>query len=889
MKKLGEHLAIICIFILLFIIFTYPLIANLGEALIGPPGESDQLFNLWTISWDNHIIARNPLNLFQANVNYPSTDSLTFSEPLLSIALAAAPIRLLTSNPVAGYNILLVLGFSLCGYTLYLLVKYLTGNRPAAFVAGVLYAFLPYHFSILSRPQESFYFLLPLLLLLLFRYFENRRISYLLGWATILLIQGLTSPTQAAIFLLPAGLFLVWQISAANRRDRLKPIIYTLFAILICMLLLLPFFLPYLRLEGNKPEEELDPPTEVRNAAKPRYYFTVLEQNLVYGGLGFKQREIGEGVSLFPGFLGLLLGIAGIWFTLFKSKRKEAPELEKSRGNSSWGSASDALNRNEEGQEREKSRGNSSWGSASDALNRNGEGREAERSRRARGFAVYFLVIGLSSFILCLGPRPRGYYNFIYRAIHYLTPYRLISSPLRYHVLVVLSLSVLAGYGGAFLHRTLEKRWKPLHANLALMLISLILIVELLTVHIPLVRVPTSSAIPLVYRDLSTMEDLVLVEAPVPFPGQCYIFEDPLRIQPEEEEERRVSFRERETAYLSTYHWKRTVNGWGDYHPVFYRRFILEMQAFPSSRTLKFLQGAGVDYVLLRRSQIPVHSREYFYNNLAKFEGLHLERCYPDGLSLYRFDRVEPATFEQLEMNFFCPSRAEPGVKFSAGLVYINQTGRPLVNLVENKQYINIYWIGESGEKVKGEKVSFFLPVMIDSGEGAISHLELNPPSKEGDYRLLVEATEGPLAGSFGGGNIILAYPPAEQEERVTKGSLKYLGETEQVLSLYPSEPFSLMVKAENQGNYNWRRTISKLAESVVVKATLQRHGPWEHREEQLGLLPSDIAPGQAIQFPICLQAPPIEGEYTLRLALSSSENGSFGKEIKIRVKVTTQ
>ncbi len=835
MKNLKEHLVIICVFILLTIFFTYPLIANLCQAQVGPRGKGDQLLNLWIISWDNHIISRNPLKLFQANINYPSSNSFAFTEPLLSIALATVPLKLVTSNPVAGYNLLLILSFALCGYTLYLLVKYLTGNRLAAFVAGVFYAFLPYHFSILPKPQESFYFLLPLFVLLFFRYFEIGRVSYLVGWAAVLFIQGLASPIQGAIFFIPVGLFLIWRISAPDRGQNLKPILYTLLASLLCLLLLLPLVLPYLHLEGNKPKEELDPPTEVRNAAKPRYYISALEQNYLYGSLGFKEREIGEGVSLFPGFLGLILGAAG--FLLIFSNRGDMDASEE------------------------------------------------RKNRRTRGRTIYFVALGLLSFILCLGPHPRGYYNFIYRAIHYLPPYRLINSPLRYHLLVVFSLSVMVGYGGSFLHEILKKRWSLPLANFALSAISLLLVLELLPVNIPLVKVTTASAIPQAYLDISQMEDLVLVEAPMPSPGECFIFEDPLNFQWEDKEEE-APFREREAAYLSTFHWKHILNGRGDYQPIFYRRLLLEMEAFPSARTLSFLQGAGVDYILLRRSRLPEHARESVYKSLAEFPGLSLERCYPDGLSLYRFDRVEPTTFDQLEINLFCPSKMEPGVEFSAGLVYTNPTARPLVNPIENKQYVNIFWIGESGEKVKEERVSFFLPIMIDCGEGAVTPLELKPPSREGNYRLLVEATDGPLAGSFGGANINVAHNPTEEEEEVNKGALTFAGDANHVLTLNPSEPFSLTVKAENQGNRVWRRKISKLTQSVTIKASWQRHGPWEEWEEQLGLLPSDIAPSQAFQFPICLQAPQIEGEYTLRLALFSSEEGRFGREIKIRVRV---
>lgn len=71
----------------------------------------------------------------------------------IHISLLLSPFSQLLGIPLqllfglnATYNILWLLSFVLGGLGTYLLVKYLTGNAAAAFFAGMVFAFAPYHF-----------------------------------------------------------------------------------------------------------------------------------------------------------------------------------------------------------------------------------------------------------------------------------------------------------------------------------------------------------------------------------------------------------------------------------------------------------------------------------------------------------------------------------------------------------------------------------------------------------------------------------------------------------------------------------------------------------------------------------------------------------------------
>ena len=50
-------------------------------------------------------------------------------------------------GPIVAYNLTFLISFFLSAYAMYVLVRYLTGHRGAAFVAGLVFAFSPYHVS----------------------------------------------------------------------------------------------------------------------------------------------------------------------------------------------------------------------------------------------------------------------------------------------------------------------------------------------------------------------------------------------------------------------------------------------------------------------------------------------------------------------------------------------------------------------------------------------------------------------------------------------------------------------------------------------------------------------------------------------------------------------
>ena len=120
------------------LVSTHPLWRHLTTAV--PSDIGDPLLNAWILAWDGHALLTDPAHLFDANIFFPLKDTLAYSEHLLGTALPMLPILLISGEPVLAYNVAFLTSFMLSGFGLYLLVLRYTGNRLAAFLAGLAFA-----------------------------------------------------------------------------------------------------------------------------------------------------------------------------------------------------------------------------------------------------------------------------------------------------------------------------------------------------------------------------------------------------------------------------------------------------------------------------------------------------------------------------------------------------------------------------------------------------------------------------------------------------------------------------------------------------------------------------------------------------------------------------
>jgi hypothetical protein len=237
-------LVVFAVFVLLAAVKTFPLVRHLGTHI--PLDLTDPLLNTWILAWGIHALGADPRRFFDANIAHPVELVLAFSDHLLGVLPVAAPVLLITGNPIAAYNALFLLSFALSGTTAFCLAHYWTRAFWPSLAAGVLYGFAPWRFGQIEHLQLLGFFWAPLVLLFLDRALRHHRWRDLWLCALCWWLQVLAAGYLA--FLITTGLviYAAYYALAADRtwlRPRMLPRVLAF--CLASAAVLLPVHLPY--------------------------------------------------------------------------------------------------------------------------------------------------------------------------------------------------------------------------------------------------------------------------------------------------------------------------------------------------------------------------------------------------------------------------------------------------------------------------------------------------------------------------------------------------------------------------------------------------------------------------------------------------------------------
>jgi hypothetical protein len=307
----------LALFAVLAVVHTWPLITN--PAVLSRNDNADTMLIEWSLAWVAHQLPRDPLHLFDANIFYPARYSLAFSEHLFVPALMGAPLQWLGASPVLVYNILLMAGFALTGWTTSLVIRAWTGDSWAGILGGCVVSFNAHTLTRLPHLQAMHTEFLPLALLSLDGVLRDPRLKEGLRLSGLFVLQALTSNYHmvfSAIALVASALarpldWLRWQ-----KRQAL-PVL--LLAAVISAAAVFPFLLPYYHArETYGLVRTLDEVSMY--AAKPDDYLSTGARIHYYTwGESFYSRS---GSSLFPGFAALgLTALAVATGVAFKDAR----------------------------------------------------------------------------------------------------------------------------------------------------------------------------------------------------------------------------------------------------------------------------------------------------------------------------------------------------------------------------------------------------------------------------------------------------------------------------------------------------------------------------------------------------------------------------------------
>jgi hypothetical protein len=218
------------------VIATYPLVTNLSTAALEG---GDTLQVAWLQAWNTEHLFAAPEAAFAANVMYPVPLPLTNIEHMLGLLPVSAPLYWLTGNALLTYNLAMLLGYSLTGFGMFLLVYSLfpriSASYGIALLAGLLFAFSPWRlFRFHHLEQLSVYWLLFGLLCLI-HFLKSRRPLLLLGAVIFITLQTLTSYYYVPICaILVGGAFLYMLLT---RQASLKLVTAT--GLVLCGVLLI--------------------------------------------------------------------------------------------------------------------------------------------------------------------------------------------------------------------------------------------------------------------------------------------------------------------------------------------------------------------------------------------------------------------------------------------------------------------------------------------------------------------------------------------------------------------------------------------------------------------------------------------------------------------------
>ena len=297
-----RRLSAIAIFFLLAVIHTYPLITGLDHL---SRHNDDEWLNAWAVSWIAQQLWTNPLSLFDANIYYPHEQALAYTEPLLIPGVIGMPIHWLGVSPLLTYNVLLLLGMTLTGLAMYVLVFRWTGDHWSGLLSGAVLAFGTPMLTRLPHLQTQHFYWLPLALLAFDNLLTKQRTQDAVWVGLCVLGAALTSGYTAVFVVFALGATLVARNSGLWTKRGLSVVLRLAAVACVTLILMLVVLSPYRDLQVARPL----PNAGSFLAAVQIYLSSATYVHFHTWAQGFYEQTPG---SFFPGVVAVALALFGL-------------------------------------------------------------------------------------------------------------------------------------------------------------------------------------------------------------------------------------------------------------------------------------------------------------------------------------------------------------------------------------------------------------------------------------------------------------------------------------------------------------------------------------------------------------------------------------------------
>jgi hypothetical protein len=155
----------------LVLLMTAPTLTRLTS--VGRLDTNDGRFSIWNIAWIGHALLNEPGRLLDANIFFPHTGTLAYSELNLVAGLFGLPWYAVTGDPIAALNGSIAVGLWLAFMLMWHLVRRLTGSHASGLVAATAFTFCPYMSARTAHVQLLMIFVFPLVMLAFHRLTER--------------------------------------------------------------------------------------------------------------------------------------------------------------------------------------------------------------------------------------------------------------------------------------------------------------------------------------------------------------------------------------------------------------------------------------------------------------------------------------------------------------------------------------------------------------------------------------------------------------------------------------------------------------------------------------------------------------------------------------------
>ncbi len=448
-------------------IMTYPLLFQLQSGLVSHSTD------VWILAWDNwwiqHALSSSQNIFYTTLMFFPSGVSLAAHSFSFTHTLISSLLQIFTDT-TSAYNLAIWLIFPVAGLGMYWLARYVTHSRAAAWIAGLIYAFAPYHLTqALGHPHLSYVQFIPFAVLFILKTIESPRLRYIIGAIVALVLTAYAGPHLLVVALTWLAVFLPCEFIAQRRRMQ-RSVLLALGSILIATLVLsLPLVLPAASdIAQGQSAEELQTGDFDNTQTDALALLLPTRYHPIFGSaLGGVYRDLGKNNQWMPylGWLALLLGVVGVI---------------------------------------------------------------AQRRR-----SIGWLISGLACLILALGAQLR-FYGVTYPVplpfalLQNIFPFSFLRSPDRFNIIVSLPLAILAAYGLTALLR----RVASFGARIVITaLVSLVILFEYLSVPYPIMPLPATS--PFILNLSHDNQPSAILDLPMGRnPAKIYLYWQTLHHQP---------------------------------------------------------------------------------------------------------------------------------------------------------------------------------------------------------------------------------------------------------------------------------------------------------------------------------------------------------------------